>query len=481
MPKYRKTALVDAEQFLPPHQTPAGCFQKGTVADVSAGHGEWMLKTLEGEHSLRGGDYICTGPAGEKWNVEQAIFEATYEPAQPSGEVSQADEISLVAHRLEAWGLKDTPHDFTGHDYRYVAVDILTSLRSHRIAFSHPSERDHGISSNEDHTTQLPEAPAYPGGTGGGPLVRPVGAHLTVSALMEEIDKDLSIPTEISCRVFQAAKRVSAISAPFHTMARPSEKVEIPRDIAEQVLSMGLVEWGATDRKLAADHSADFTETLRKTREHFNFEDVPVQMHGLYLEGTETVLCFTGTSPNSGANAQALAGAWNWLHTQSLSTPSDTVGQTDRLAARMGAEFIPHNYDAQFTTEASGEVVQADREAAASLIETYWSGADDNMMKLAKSYRAGHSRGIFAGAFRDHRLAHSGVGNVVASEKAANYLLRFGNHSQSCGRRTFHWPDARTKVPNPCDCGYEDALNDIRSALSTTEPVELQTDREKGA
>lgn len=81
MPKYRKTALVEAEQFLPPHQVPRGCFQAGGIADVSAGHGEWKLKTLEGEHALRPGDYICTGPAGESWNVERAIFEATYELA----------------------------------------------------------------------------------------------------------------------------------------------------------------------------------------------------------------------------------------------------------------------------------------------------------------------------------------------------------------------------------------------------------------
>lgn len=90
----------------------------------------------------------------------------------------------------------------------------------------------------------------------------------------------------------------------------------IPCDIAEQVLSMGRAEWGATDEKTSAEHLAAFENTLRLTRENFNLEDIPVRLHGLYLEGTETVLCHTGTSPNSGANAQALAGAWNWLHDQ---------------------------------------------------------------------------------------------------------------------------------------------------------------------
>ncbi|MET0439156.1 MAG: hypothetical protein ABW043_16855 [Devosia sp.] len=80
MSKYRKTALVEAEQFLPPHQIPEGCYQKGNIADVAHGHGEWFLKTLEGEHPLRYGDYIPIGVAGERWNVERAIFEASHEP-----------------------------------------------------------------------------------------------------------------------------------------------------------------------------------------------------------------------------------------------------------------------------------------------------------------------------------------------------------------------------------------------------------------
>jgi hypothetical protein len=93
-------------------------------------------------------------------------------------------------------------------------------------------------------------------------------------------------------------------------------KIVIPREIAEQVLSMGRVEWGKTDEFTESGHLDHLQNSLRKTREHFNFEDVPVAMHGLYLEGTGTVLCHTGTSPNSGTNAQALAGAWNWLHEQ---------------------------------------------------------------------------------------------------------------------------------------------------------------------
>lgn len=59
-----------------------------------------------------------------------------------------------------------------------------------------------------------------------------------------------------------------------------------------------------------------------------------------------------------------------------------------------------------------GEVMQADRDAAADLIEVYWAGASDNMRKLADSYRAGHSQGAFVRAFARHRLAHSAPKDV---------------------------------------------------------------------
>lgn len=82
MPMYRKTALVSAEQFLPNE----GKIPDGVLSDANAdprtdARAAWCLNTLEGKHYLRDGDYICTGPKGEKWNVERAIFEATYELA----------------------------------------------------------------------------------------------------------------------------------------------------------------------------------------------------------------------------------------------------------------------------------------------------------------------------------------------------------------------------------------------------------------
>jgi hypothetical protein len=118
-----------------------------------------------------------------------------------------------------------------------------------------------------------------------------------------------------------APKRVAFLTTPdiealTKRVAELEERSRIPPEVARQVLSMGRVEWGATDKLTEAGHLEHLAETLRNTRKDFNFEDVPVAMHGLYLEGTGTVLCHTGTSPNSGPNAQALAGAWNWLHDQ---------------------------------------------------------------------------------------------------------------------------------------------------------------------
>ena len=82
MALYRKTALVEAEQFLPDlDQIPEGVRADGLGDPRKNACLDWVLDTLEGTHVVRYGDYICTGPKGEKWNVEQTIFEETYERA----------------------------------------------------------------------------------------------------------------------------------------------------------------------------------------------------------------------------------------------------------------------------------------------------------------------------------------------------------------------------------------------------------------
>lgn len=87
---------------------------------------------------------------------------------------------------------------------------------------------------------------------------------------------------------------------------------ELPNDIVESLLSIGRVEWGTTEAQSDAKHVEDFKNTLRITREHFDFTDKR-SIHGVYLEGEPIVLCHTGHSPNSPQHARILAGAWNQL------------------------------------------------------------------------------------------------------------------------------------------------------------------------
>ncbi len=67
-------------------------------------------------------------------------------------------------------------------------------------------------------------------------------------------------------------------------------------------------------------------------------------MHGLYIKGTETVICHTGTSPNSGQIARALAGAWNHLRTLAASPEpaNETHGPSVIDAAAARELFLSH-------------------------------------------------------------------------------------------------------------------------------------------
>lgn len=81
-PKFRKTALVEAEQFTegPGIRLP---FVVGTKrGPMYCRNGEWFVDTLEGPLRVRSGDWILRGKEGEFWPVKGDIFAATYEPAQ---------------------------------------------------------------------------------------------------------------------------------------------------------------------------------------------------------------------------------------------------------------------------------------------------------------------------------------------------------------------------------------------------------------
>lgn len=103
----------------------------------------------------------------------------------------------------------------------------------------------------------------------------------------------------------------------------------IPDDILNHVAKLGKVEWGQTPAHDAEGHGAHVADIVQMTSEHFcQTEDQ--HMHGLYLEGTETVLCHTGTSPNAPQTTRALVGAWNWLCDQAT-LRNQTKGSTDGL------------------------------------------------------------------------------------------------------------------------------------------------------
>lgn len=80
--KYRKTALIEAEQF---DGSREACikypiFVAGfRVEMVSQNSVPCELKTKEGNMSLHLGDYIATGVDGEHWAIAPEIFEKTYE------------------------------------------------------------------------------------------------------------------------------------------------------------------------------------------------------------------------------------------------------------------------------------------------------------------------------------------------------------------------------------------------------------------
>lgn len=78
--KYRKTALIEAEQFKATNKQ-INDYHIGL--DRSKGHHHqvesYYLPTKEGEMLLHIGDYIATGIDGEHWAIDQDIFERTYE------------------------------------------------------------------------------------------------------------------------------------------------------------------------------------------------------------------------------------------------------------------------------------------------------------------------------------------------------------------------------------------------------------------
>lgn len=91
----------------------------------------------------------------------------------------------------------------------------------------------------------------------------------------------------------------------------------IPQDIAQMVATTGRAEWADTEAQDAQGHGAAMTNSVQLTAANFG-QTEPQPMQLLVIEGTDTVLGYMGTSPNSPVIARAMTGAWNWLHEQSV-------------------------------------------------------------------------------------------------------------------------------------------------------------------
>jgi len=123
----------------------------------------------------------------------------------------------------------------------------------------------------------------------------------------------------------EAERRQTAILSTLSADAiRQGEGGKIPADIAEHVRKIGKVEWGQTPAHDADGHGSHVADSVRLTAANFG-QTEDQHMHGLWLEGTETVLCHTGTSPNAPKTTQALVGAWNWLVDQALALPASNA------------------------------------------------------------------------------------------------------------------------------------------------------------
>lgn len=81
--KYRKTALIEAEQYI---GSPAQVIEYNIV-EIPPVIGtdkpyEYFIPTLEGPMELHAGDWIATGVNGEHWAIADDVFKETYEPVE---------------------------------------------------------------------------------------------------------------------------------------------------------------------------------------------------------------------------------------------------------------------------------------------------------------------------------------------------------------------------------------------------------------
>lgn len=78
----RRPIILDAEQFTLENPIEGVLFFQG---DGLCCIDHWYIPTLEGDMTVRPGDFIITGIAGEKWPIKSDIFWETYEKLEEEG------------------------------------------------------------------------------------------------------------------------------------------------------------------------------------------------------------------------------------------------------------------------------------------------------------------------------------------------------------------------------------------------------------
>ena len=84
--KYRKTVLIDAEQFDGSEQMMEKYEIRQGINPIFQPSSCYFIKALEGETAFYIGDWIATGIDGEHWPIADDIFKRTYEPVEENNE-----------------------------------------------------------------------------------------------------------------------------------------------------------------------------------------------------------------------------------------------------------------------------------------------------------------------------------------------------------------------------------------------------------
>lgn len=144
----------------------------------------------------------------------------------------------------------------------------------------------------------------------------------------------------------------------------------IPPELAKLMIELGEAAWGATDPLDADGHAAHVAESVRITAAHFGQAENQ-QMHGLYVAGTGTVICHTGTSPNSPNTARCLTAAWNFMLSHARSA-----------LAGDGIERGDHWKESQFRE--TMDDLRRERDSLRDLIHGHIAAANDAAAVLQK-------------------------------------------------------------------------------------------------